>query len=156
MVTWSDLPPWSSRVLSVSGTISPVVRFFFWRVSQKIYFVKSDFTFTIHCDVNLTSGDFLAHMSFVAAVLCGPFVFNIGHCFCLCPTRLRWKHTMLLVWLPCGFQHSLLWWFFKPHFSQRRRWNYRRLIMWLTIIWFTVCIWLIAITIRFLSWFPFG
>jgi len=49
----------------------------------------------------------------IAAVLCGVFVFNIGHWLRLCPTQLHWKHTMLLVfrWSPFDFLHSVVWWF---------------------------------------------
>ena len=37
-------------------------------------------------------------------------VFNIGHRLRLCPTRLHWKHTMLLVfpWSPLDFLHSMV------------------------------------------------
>ena len=52
------------------------------------------------------------------------FVFNIGHWLRLCPTRLHWKHTMLLVfsWSPLDFLHSMLQWFIKPQMLRAIRW----------------------------------
>ena len=50
--------------------------------------------------------------------------FNTGHWLRLCPTRLHWKHTMLLIfpWSPLDFLHSVVQWFLKPQMLRAIRW----------------------------------
>jgi len=94
--------PSGLRAPATTGIIQPQASFISPSPRESLHWCGLDF---------LPAGSYV--ICCIAAVLCGLFVLNIGHWLRFCPTRLHWKHTMLLVfpWSPSGFLHSLVWWF---------------------------------------------